>query len=110
MRTSVSLGGIVGTLRMTRATVLLFGLLLGVGCSREDSRGRCERLRDHLADLRLAQSAGVDEAAHREAMKAALGDDFLSRCASKLGSREIDCALKATDAAAAAACSAVAAR
>jgi len=56
-------------------------------------------------DLRLAQASDVDRAAHRAAMTAALGNSFLADCKSKLGPNEIDCALSASDAATAAACS-----
>lgn len=63
----------------------------------------CERLRDHLIDLRLADAKHVDQAAHRDAMKQAMGGDFLASCA-KLDRAEIDCALDAPDATTASAC------
>lgn len=63
----------------------------------------CERLRDHLIDLRLADAKGVDQAAHRDAMKQSMGTDFLESCA-KLDSSQVDCALDAPDTMSASAC------
>lgn len=83
---------------------------VSVGCAGitdEDgvaARARCEKLRDHVVDLRLADATGVDTNAHRVAMLHALGDDFVASC-SKLARRQVDCALDARDSAAAAACS-----
>ena len=65
---------------------------------------RCERLRDHLIDLRLAEATNVDKDAHREAMRNALGTSFLGECA-RMPESDRDCALEATDTNAAAACS-----
>ncbi len=65
---------------------------------------RCEQLRDHLIDLRLADTARVDKDAHRVAMRNALGKSFLDECA-RLPEREIDCAFEATDSSTVAACS-----
>ncbi|MGE0866915.1 MAG: hypothetical protein AB7P03_00015 [Kofleriaceae bacterium] len=96
----------LGGLMRTVAGLVIFCVLLA-GCTSNDGDSRkreCERLRDHLVDLRVAQ-ANVDEAAHREAMIKALGESFASSCEA-LSQRERDCAFKATDAAAAAACSA----
>jgi len=70
------------------------------GISRETP---CERLREHLIDLRLADAKNVDHAAHREAMTQALGADFLASC-QQLGDAEITCALDAPDAATASSC------
>ena len=91
-----------------------------VGCSSDDevSRAKCEKLRDHLVDLRLAgvtqvtttsgsatQVPGVDVAAHRAAMKHALGESFLSSCQKTQNADQIKCALAANDTEIALACS-----
>ena len=65
----------------------------------------CKRLREHLIDLRLADAKHVDQAAHRDAMKQAMGSDFLASCA-KLDRADIDCALDAPDTTTASACAA----
>jgi len=69
---------------------------------------RCEQLRDHLVEIRLADvhiATGVDREAHRVAMKTALGGEFVASCTSKLTESQVNCALRATDTAGAAACS-----
>jgi len=63
----------------------------------------CELLRDHLIDLRLADAKHVDQAAHRDAMKQAMGGDFLESCA-RLDGSQINCALDAPDMTSATAC------
>lgn len=63
----------------------------------------CERLRDHLVDLQLADAPHIDREAHRVTLKQSLGTDFLATC-SKLDRAEIDCALDAPDATTASAC------
>jgi len=84
-------------------------LALIASCGGDDDRDPptqetpCERLRDHLIELRLADARRIDRAAHRDAMKQAMGDDFLASCA-KLDRAEIDCALDARDAITASAC------
>ncbi len=91
----------------------LLVLLFVVGCGTEeadDAPGpapvtRCERLREHLVDLRLAGVESIDKEAHRTAHVAAMGSDFLAACAN-LPDASITCALQARDGASAAACSA----
>jgi len=73
-------------------------------------------MRDHLIDIRLqptAEAVGTDAtrassvaAQHREALTAALGEDFSQRCASSMSIAQIDCVLDAEDSEAIAACSA----
>ena len=78
------------------------------GPNRED----CEKLRDHTIDVRLASigtgsnagDPGVDIAAHRAAMKQALGDSFVSSCLQTMTSTQIECALGAKDTETAVAC------
>jgi hypothetical protein len=71
----------------------------------ESVEARCERVRDRLVDLELADAAAVDRAAHAKAMRNALGRDFVARCASSLTDSQRDCVLAARDAASASACS-----
>jgi hypothetical protein len=91
-------------------SALLWILLLAAGCSEPDDSDRierrCERARDHLVELQLDTAPGVDRAAHREAMRAALGADFVARCAGALTDAQLDCVLAAHDPARAAECTA----
>jgi hypothetical protein len=91
----------------------------------------CERLLDHVVDLRLEgarvstqrppRSPGIaaegaapipsprpltsaELAEHRHALSRALGDSFVSSCETKLSRNQIDCALAATDSSAATRC------
>jgi len=68
----------------------------------------CTRLRDHLVDLRLegVHGAAADLATHREAMRQALGDDFVAACEASMSVAAISCAATASDLAAASACNA----
>jgi hypothetical protein len=66
---------------------------------------RCERVRDRLIELRLADATGVDRSAHKAAMQRTLGAEFIDRCASEMTAAQIDCTLGASDVAGAAACS-----
>jgi hypothetical protein len=74
------------------------------GCSKYDvwdemsDVRQCERLRDHVIDVRLETASGVDHEAHRAAMKAALGKDFVADCQSRLTYSQRRCALDAEDA------------
>jgi hypothetical protein len=79
---------------------------------------RCLRMRDHLIDVRL-QTAAVEPsgssldvaranstvAQHRDALIAALGEDFGRRCASNMSIAQIDCVLAAEDSEAVVGCS-----
>lgn len=82
----------------------------GGGSSSDDvaEAPRCEQLRDHLVEMQLVTvdpATGVDRAAHRKAMKQALGEDFIASCNAKLTDSQVDCALAAMDPSVAAACS-----
>jgi hypothetical protein len=89
--------------------VVLF-VILTMGCATSNDRGerpeprRCEELRDHLVDLRLWEATGVDRAAHRDAMRDALGPAFVTGCTSAMTEIQVECALKAADVAAATVC------
>ena len=65
---------------------------------------RCEQLRDHVVELNLADASEVDRAAHGEAMRRALGSDFVVSCGSKLSETQVKCALNAVNSSAVAAC------
>jgi hypothetical protein len=105
---------------MTRGPKLLWRALAGVAAfvactllscaSSEDeadtARKRCTALRDHLVEMRVEDAAeAVDVKAHTEAMRQALGDDFIDSC-TKRPVNEIRCALSAQDSSSVAECSA----
>jgi len=85
-------------------------LILWVACTSHDDlvvdRARCEQLRTHLVDLRLADlgKLDVDKAAHRTAIENALGDPFVTSCQQSITVLQMNCALAAKDSAAAASC------
>ena len=89
----------------------LAACLLASSCASSSARDeesadpptRCERMRDHLVEIRLADAAGVDRAAHREALRNALGAEFMSACGAMTIMR-VDCVLDAEDSSALAAC------
>ena len=91
---------------------LLLGLVVGCTSHDEVERTKCERLRDHVVDLRLEQNAGakdslgqpIDLAPHRAALKQALGGEFVASCEKTLTPKQLECALAAKDSAAASAC------
>lgn len=69
---------------------------------------RCNDLREHMIDLRLAPSAnadGVDLAPHRLALRNALGQRFLDHCVAAMTPEQVECALGAKDSATVGACS-----
>lgn len=81
-----------------------------VACSSSDDvdvdRRRCEKLRDHMVELRLHDvKSGIDVRAHKEAMKRALGERFVTGCMKELSPSELQCHLRARDLATATACS-----
>lgn len=82
-------------------TWLAVMMLLVAACSGDDGaasrQARCERLRDHVIDLRLASVQNVNVEAHREAMRRALGDDFVTSCAATMSDKKLTCALSASD-------------
>jgi hypothetical protein len=84
--------------------------LLLAACGGDDDNAaasrerRCEQLRDHFVDLRLGSVDKADLEKHRRVMRRALGDSFVTSCASTMSDDVVTCALSATDATAAAAC------
>jgi hypothetical protein len=88
--------------------IALLVALVGCATSEDDemvARKRCVSLRDHLVELRLENSTGINAAAHRENLRGALGEDFVSRCLA-LPAQQVKCALEPSDSVAAAECSA----
>jgi hypothetical protein len=82
-----------------------------VGCGsaepEEDRPRRCERLRDHLVDLRLATASGLTRAEieqHRVTMQTSLDARFIASCAERMTDEQLACALRADNAQAASAC------
>lgn len=86
-------------MRQIASWILVLWILQG--CSGTDSdeapEAQCARVRDHLIDLRLADATGIEPAAHREALRAALGEDFVARCTSSMTDQQVSCALNAVD-------------
>ncbi len=81
--------------------LMFVALALVIGCDGDEDEPTprltpCEQLRDHLIDLRLADAMHVDKDAHREALRTAMGADFLAGC-SKLSDDAIRCSLEAPD-------------
>ena len=94
---------------------LLIAVML-VGCGADDGaeveRQRpCDQLLEHMLDLSEsgARNDPKDLAAHRAAMRQAIGDRFLASCEQSMSSDQIDCAAKAGDLASATACTTTAA-
>lgn len=79
--------------------VLVAIILCAAACSDHETvdRAACTRLRDHVVDLRLADSSsalGKDATQHRAAMKQALGDAFIDNCVQTMSYEQLDCSLK----------------
>jgi hypothetical protein len=86
-------------------TALVF-VLLATSCARQDAAdaASCEKMRDHVIDLRLADASHVDREAHRRALTHALGENFVSTCKSAMTGAQVRCVLGAADSKAADAC------
>jgi hypothetical protein len=75
----------------------------GCGSSDEPEVNPCERLREHVLDVSLADVAGVDREQHRAALGASM-TTFVSTCTDRLSEHQITCALVAPTTVAIAAC------
>lgn len=67
----------------------------------------CQRARDHVVELRLAGTDALGATAreqHRAALVAALGTQFVERCAATLSDAQLACLLAAGDTADVSAC------
>lgn len=62
----------------------------------EVSRKDCERLRDHLVELRM-QSVTADHDQHLIAIRSSLDEDFVTTCVDGARASYIECALAAAD-------------
>lgn len=90
-----------------RCCMLLLVLSACADGNQPPEASRCAKLKDHLVDLQVMDihvATGVDREAHRRALAGALGEDFTKNCTSTLTESQVDCALAASDAAAASAC------
>ena len=80
-------------------------VLVACGGEEEDSVvKRCQRVRDRIIDLRLESASKVDRSAHREAMREALGSEFINSCSQAMTAKQRQCVLDARDLASATAC------
>ena len=82
--------------------------LIGSACASDEEptlEQRCERLRDHLIERKLADASGVDREQHATAMRAALGSEFVHRCVNEMSESQRTCAANARDGESITACS-----
>jgi hypothetical protein len=93
--------------------LVIVSMLIGCGGgSNEDETlagaQQCERLRDHLVDLRLATATnlGKDLEQHRAALTQALSRQFIETCTKSKSEAQVACALAAQDSQAATDCNA----
>jgi hypothetical protein len=84
-----------------RQTLSMIVLSLCAACATEASgptREDCQRLRDHVADLAVAQAAGLS-AEEREKQRANLaatgGDEYVATCMKERSEKYVECALAA---------------
>ena len=91
--------------------------VMAFGCGGDDGaeaeRPRpCDQLLEHMIDLSEsgARNDPKDLAAHRAAMRQAIGPRFLASCEQSMSTDQIDCAAKAGDLTSATACTTAAAR
>ena len=95
---------------MITRSALVICVLVGCGGGAEDeSKARaeqCERMRDHLVDLRLASAQHLEKDLdqHRVALKQAMGSAFIESCTKDMTETQVTCVVGAKDAEAAAAC------
>jgi hypothetical protein len=92
-----------GTMTRIFALAIVVAACSGDEVDEKPAATRCETLREHLIDLRLEDAVQVDKNAHRDALRTAMGRDFLTAC-SKLSDDAITCALRAPDSSTASAC------
>lgn len=84
-------------LRTSLVLICAIGCNSGVRSDKAEAR-QCEQLRDRIVDLRLATASGIDAkdlAAHREALRDAMGPRFIASCTESFTEDQVDCATKA---------------
>ncbi len=93
--------------------LVMASILVGCGGGSEEDEAlarasQCERLRDHLVDLRLASATnlGKDVEQHRAALTQALGPQFVDTCTKSTSEAQVACALAAQDSQSATECNA----
>lgn len=87
-----------------RVLLAMLGIALAGCAGEEETRARkCERLREHVIDLRIDGVPKRDREAHATALRNALSSTFTDECMA-LSNRQLSCALGATDVVASAAC------
>lgn len=91
-------------------------LLVAIACACSSSadvdQEQCERLREHLIDLRLQASGAptddlgkpVDLKPHRVALRQAMGEGFTNACLKDLSRAQLECELAARDSGAVSSC------
>ena len=84
--------------------VALLFVFLGCADENEGVPKQCERVRDRLIDLQLADAMHVNRDAHRAVLRNALGPQFVSRCAESLTAKQRRCVIDARDLTSAQAC------
>jgi hypothetical protein len=82
-------------------SLLILTVLGGCGGDEQDETDKphslCEQLREHVIDVKLAAASQIDLRAHHEAMRRALGNDFVTACKSKMSDAQVMCALNVSD-------------
>jgi hypothetical protein len=82
-----------------RSFAIAFALSALIGCSSDPdgvSRKDCQRLRDHLIDIRM-QSVTADAEQHRAALEAIAGESFITTCVDQTTEEQLHCALASRD-------------
>lgn len=92
-----------GTRFAVRATLLVCCALLTPGCAKRPSHEECEALLDHYVELLVNSDRPGTNAAelHKlqfQAREKAKDDPEFSACTERLSRRELDCAMKASNA------------
>lgn len=86
------------------ATLFAIAALVACGGEAEEvTRRDCERLREHLIDMRM-ESVTADRDQHRAALEAVIGPSFIDGCREQISSVQLRCSLAAADTSALAAC------
>lgn len=76
--------------------ILLAALVACASNSDEVTRTECERLREHLIDLRM-DSISEDREQHRASLARVTGEAFVTSCVEKTSAVSLRCALAASD-------------